>query len=176
MAVKTIEVRKGREKLNFWERIYLPELLRGLGVALRHFFVNTFTRKNRYTVTVRYPEQKKVYPERFRGIHRLMQRDDGQVRCVACMCCATVCPAEAIEIVAGEHEDPEIEKRPVVFNIDWMRCVYCGYCVEACPCDAIRMDSRTHPVPVACRDITTIEKQDLLARGGTSIAVQGGSK
>ena len=91
--------------------------------------------------TVQYPEEKVTYPERFRGLHRLMLRDDGAVRCVACMCCPTVCPAHCITIIPEESDSKGIEKRPAMFEIDELRCVVCGLCVEACPCDAIRMDT-----------------------------------
>jgi len=57
--------------------------------------------------------------------------------------CATVCPASCITIEAEESEDPNIQKRPVVFEIDISRCIFCGFCVEACPVDAIRMVAST---------------------------------
>ena len=56
------------------QRVYLPEVIRGLGVTAKHFFANLFSRK--YTVTVEYPEQKLKYADRHRGLHRLMLRDD----------------------------------------------------------------------------------------------------
>ena len=84
----------------------------------------------------------KPIPEGYRAEHRLMLRPDENIRCTACMLCATACPAECIEIVAGENPDPKIEKYPVVYNIDLLRCVFCGLCEEACPCDAIRMDTK----------------------------------
>ncbi|MBI3070613.1 MAG: NADH-quinone oxidoreductase subunit I [Deltaproteobacteria bacterium] len=154
------------------ESSYLTETLKGLSITLRHFLENTLTRKN--TVTLNYPEEKKPYPERFRGLHRLMKRDDGQVRCVACMCCATVCPAHCIKIEAGEHDDHRIEKFPIEFSIDWLRCVYCGLCVDACPCDAIRMDTGEHPKPQIDRNGFLTTKIDLMKLGGPSVAVQGG--
>ena len=96
------------------------------------------------------PRRRCTYPERFRGLHRLMLRDDGAVRCVACMCCPTVCPAHCITIVPEETGNGN-EKRPAIFEIDELRCVVCGLCVEACPCDAIRMDTGEHAHPTEKR-------------------------
>ena len=115
-----------------------------------------------------------TYPERFRGLHRLMLRDDGQVRCVACMCCPTVCPAHCITIVAEETRQRPIEKRPAIFEIDELRCVVCGLCVEACPCDAIRMDTGVHAPSDRPRVDAILGKNDLMSRGTPSIATQGG--
>lgn len=154
------------------QRLYLPEILKGLGVTMRHFFANVFSRK--YTVTVEYPEKKAAYPERFRGLHRLMHREDGQVRCVACMLCPTVCPAHCITIVAEDTGDGK-EKRPALFEIDELRCVVCGLCVEACPCDAIRMDTGVHAAVVDQRGDAVLGKVDLMQRGTLSKATQGGA-
>jgi NADH-quinone oxidoreductase subunit I len=169
---KVVSLQRG-----LWEQLYIPELIRGLGVTLRHFFVNTFG--GREIVTVRYPEEKRRYPARFRGVHRLMRRADGTVRCVACMMCSTICPAQCITIVAGERSggspDQPIEKYPVTFEIDELICVVCGMCVEACPCDAIRMDSGIHFPPVEHRYEALMAKEDLHRLGGANIARQGGA-
>jgi NADH-quinone oxidoreductase subunit I len=103
-----------------------------------------------------------------------MLRDDGQVRCVACMMCPTVCPAHCITIVPEEAPDGRIEKRPKIFEIDELRCVVCGLCAEACPCDAIRMDTLDHAKPTYRRVDAILDKEELMSRGTTSIAVQGG--
>lgn len=129
---------RGR-KLTLWERAYVPEIIRGLGITARHFFKNLIFMNRR--MTVEYPEQKHKLPIGYRAEHRLMIRPDGQIRCTSCMCCSTICPADCIEIVAEESPDKKVEKRPAVFNINILRCVFCGLCVEACPCDAIRMDT-----------------------------------
>ena len=153
------------------QNAFLPEIVRGLGVTMRHFFSNIIGRK--YTETIEYPDEKAPYPERNRGLHRLMIRDDGQVRCVACMCCPTACPAHCITIVAEEAPDGSIEKRPRIFEIDELRCVVCGLCVEACPCDAIRMDTGTHALPVYQRGDAVLGKVDLLKMAAKSVARQG---
>lgn len=144
------------------ERVYLPALFAGLKVTTRHFVNNLFGRKE--TVTISYPDVKIPYSPRWRGQHRLLHREDGEPRCVACFMCSTACPARCIHIVAGEHEDKGREKFPVRFEIDELRCIYCGMCEEACPCDAIRMDTGTHAAPVYDRADAWVDKEILLAR------------
>ncbi len=161
------------------QQMYLPAIAEGLGITFRHFMKNWMgnlfgQRAKTDIVTVEYPEQKIPYPERHRGLHRLMQRDDGQVRCVACMMCPTVCPAHCITIVPEEAADGTIEKRPRIFEIDELRCVVCGLCAEACPCDAIRMDTLEHAKPTYHRHGAVLDKEELLSRTAPSIATQGG--
>lgn len=148
------------KKLSFRDSIYVWEVLRGLGVTLRHLVHNLLHTSD--MVTLQYPEQKRVYGERFRGRHRLTQRADGSPRCVACQMCSTVCPADCITIVAAEHEDPAIEKYPASFEIDLLRCVYCGLCEEACPCDAIRMDTGIYEIAADRREKFVVDKDFLL--------------
>lgn len=156
-----VGVRQVSRDVGVSDRLYVPAIASGLGATIRHFFTNVFGRE-KYTQTVQYPDQKAEYPERFRGMHRLVPREDGAPRCVACFMCQTACPARCIRIVAGEADDSNIEKFPVVFEIDELRCVVCGLCVEACPCDAIRMDSGFHPPPVVSRQSADVGKFDLL--------------
>ncbi|MEZ4363132.1 MAG: NADH-quinone oxidoreductase subunit I [Kofleriaceae bacterium] len=185
--VRTIQVVRPENA----DTTYLAATATGLAITIRHFAKNLFLPRRSAKVlgqggappdvklrndieTVQYPEEKVQYPERFRGLHRLMLREDGAVRCVACMCCPTVCPANCITIVPEESDDPSIEKRPAVFEIDELRCVVCGLCVEACPCDAIRMDTMMHAHPVEERWQAIENKTSLLSRGVKSIATQGG--
>jgi NADH-quinone oxidoreductase subunit I len=187
--VRTIEVDRPAPE----DTSLLAATAKGLGITLKHFAKNFFGLRRKAAdlgkggapppadawyrndiETVQYPEEKVDYPERFRGLHRLMLRDDGAVRCVACMCCPTVCPAHCITIIPEESDAKSIEKRPAVFEIDELRCVVCGLCVEACPCDAIRMDTGEHAPPVYERGDAIETRESMLARGIRSIAVQGG--
>jgi len=185
--VRTVQVARPTPQ----DASFLAATAKGLGITLKHFARNLFlplrSAKSRARAgaptdeawkneieTVQYPEEKVTYPERFRGLHRLTLREDGAVRCVACMCCPTVCPAHCITIVPEESDSKSIEKRPAIFEIDELRCVVCGLCVEACPCDAIRMDTGMHAHPVEERADAIETKESMLARGVKSIAKQGG--
>jgi len=141
---------KVNRKLSPIHEIYITEVVRGLWITAGHFARNMFGHVlglfgakygNATTVTVQYPEARFPISERYRTRHRLLTHADGSPRCVACMCCETICPAHCIYIVAGEYPDRRIEKYPVRFEIDLARCIWCGFCVEACPEDAIRMDT-----------------------------------
>jgi len=166
-----------RPQRNVAVQSYVPEVARGLGITMGHFFRNTkelaFGQRPDPSIesidagvsTVSYPEQRRPYPVRFRGVHRLTHRSSGSPRCVACLCCSTACPAQCIYIEAGEYPegDPRrgYERFPTKFVIDELRCVFCGFCVEACPCDAIRMDTGMHAPPYDSRD-QFIYDRDLL--------------
>jgi NADH-quinone oxidoreductase subunit I len=165
----TVKVVPRPETLN--KQMMLGGVLKGLAVTVRHFFTNVATGAD--IATLEYPEKKMEYPERNRGLHRLMHREDGSVRCVACMCCPTACPAHCITIIPEETGNPN-EKRPAIFEIDELRCIVCGLCVEACPCDAIRMDTKEHAHPTDRRSQAILGKVNLMSKGTASIATQGG--
>ena len=162
-------------ELSFGERFYVREAVKGMTVLARHFFRNLFGYRDpnpdvmarqgpgvNLVSTINYPEERKAYPEGYRGMHRLVPRVDGRPRCVACYMCATACPAQCIYIEAGEYDDQAIEKYPIRFEIDELRCIVCGFCVEACPKDAIRMDTGTHAPAVLSRPLAVFDKQALL--------------
>jgi NADH-quinone oxidoreductase subunit I len=128
----------------------LKELLRGGWITARHFAVNMVFHtlrlfgvrtKRRGAVTIQYPDERKELSPRHRSLHRIVPREDGKPRCVACMLCVTVCPSECLFVEAAEDDDPEVQKYAARFVVDLNRCCFCGFCVEACPVDAIRMDT-----------------------------------
>lgn len=126
----------------------LGGILKGLKVTFSHFIKNLLFGKRGNIVTVEYPEERIKYGPNYRGVHRLLKREDGTPRCVACYMCQTICPALCIKITATERTPGHpLEKMPAEFIIDELRCVVCGLCVEACPEDAIRMDSGIHMPP-----------------------------
>ncbi|HTL47151.1 MAG TPA: NADH-quinone oxidoreductase subunit I [Verrucomicrobiae bacterium] len=169
MAIKTKIMQ--RPKMTFWEQIYLPEIIKGVWITSGHFWKNMFFhtmhtlglfKAVRAAVTIMYPEERRAAALRSRTRHRLTKRADGSTRCVACMMCETVCPARCITIVAEEHPDPTIEKRPASFDIDLGKCVYCGFCVEACPEDAIRMDTKIVDTSAYSREGMKLDIVELL--------------
>lgn len=145
---------KRREEMSFLERIYLVEvtkgviitfsrLLRNLSFHILHLF--GLFKGTEADVSVQYPNERRAYPDRYRGRHRLTLKENGDIKCTSCFLCATACPARCIYIEPAEHDVATIEKFPHRYEIDTLLCIYCGYCVEACPVDAIRMDTGLHP-------------------------------
>lgn len=140
------------------ERLYLPQIISGLGTTLRHMF----NKKKRDEVVTAYPEEKrKQRIDNYRGVHRLNKDPDGRVACVACFMCSTACPAHCIHIEAGVSPWPDREKYPVKFDIDELRCIYCGMCEEACPCDAIELTPH-YDLVARSREEMVFDKEKLL--------------
>ncbi len=141
-------------------------LLKGLGITLKHF-TDTFTddrRKepSRYEgsiklddrrriidqpitqeglLTIQYPEERRLLPERFRYIPMLVYDTEvGEDRCTACGICAKVCPPQCIWIVRDMDDQGKPVTRPAEFYIDAAVCMSCSFCTEFCPFDAIKMN------------------------------------
>jgi NADH-quinone oxidoreductase subunit I len=122
------------KKMTLAERLYLPGIISGMIITMKHFFGKK--------TTVRYPEKKRDVSEIYRGKHVLKRDDEGRERCTACGLCAVACPAEAITMVAAERQPGEEhlyreEKYARIYEIDMLRCIFCGLCEEACPKEAI---------------------------------------
>jgi len=122
---------KIKNHFGIFQRFYFIEIFKGLMITIRHML---FTK----TVTIQYPEERRQYSERYRGMHYI-KSVNGVENCTACMLCPTVCPAECIHIEAGERADKE--KYPIRFEVDVLRCCFCGMCEEACPKDAIKLSN-----------------------------------
>jgi NADH-quinone oxidoreductase subunit I len=122
------------KEMTLAEQLYLPGIIKGMGITLKHFF----RKKN----TIQYPEEKREFSPVYRGRHILMRDENGAERCTACGLCALACPAEAITMVAEERKKGEEhlyreEKYASTYEINMLRCIFCGLCEEACPKEAI---------------------------------------
>ena len=161
-------------KLGAMRMIYLPEILSGMWITLKHLFGK---RKGRDHFVLQYPEERREAPEtyqhgqkaglnlnsdQYRGLHRLNRDEKGNVACVACYMCSTACPANCIHIESGEAPWDYREKYPVKFEIDELRCIYCGMCEEACPVNAIELAYEYDKVGYT-REEMVFDKEALLA-------------
>jgi NADH-quinone oxidoreductase subunit I len=155
-------------QMNALEGVYLPEVIKGFGTTLRHFF--TSFGNGRTSRTLQYPEERREqYPpeqggievRNFRGVHRLNRDEQGRVKCVACMMCPTICPARCIHIEAAESPWDDREKYPKKFEIDELRCIFCGMCEEACPVDAIELTPEYDMVGLSRQEMV-FDKEKLL--------------
>ncbi|MGB9616298.1 MAG: NADH-quinone oxidoreductase subunit NuoI [Desulfomonilaceae bacterium] len=126
-------------------------LIQGLKLTLKYFFSKK--------ITLQYPEQKWDVAPRWRGRHVLTTHASGKIKCVACMLCATVCPANCISIEAAA--EPDNRKYPEKYSIDLGRCIFCGFCVEVCPKEAIIM-STAYELSEYSREDLILDKQRLL--------------
>jgi NADH-quinone oxidoreductase subunit I len=150
-----------RKKLNWRERFYLPAIIGGFKVSLRHFF--------KRKVTLQYPEERWMVPAGYRGAPYLVTDQAGRTKCVSCQLCEFVCPPKAIRIIPpgteGAAEAGNVEKAPREFEINMLRCIFCGYCQEVCPEEAIFL-MKDYSLTGASRDEMIYNKEKLLALGG----------
>lgn len=105
--------------------------LLGMMVTLRYFL--------KKSVTMRYPEEKCVMPQRYRGVVSLIiDKKTGKHRCIACLSCVRICPNYSLQVECGVDE---LKKRyPKKFTFQLGQCMFCGLCVESCPTNALEMN------------------------------------
>ncbi len=134
------------KKYSFTERIYLYEIVKGLGLTWKHFVKNFAFSLKRGPHTVptcwQYPEDRREISPVFRGEHLLLLDDQGREKCVGCGMCERVCPAKCITVKRGKVEEGQEGKYAgktycEEFKIDLLRCIFCGFCEETCPKGAI---------------------------------------
>ncbi len=81
--------------------------------------------------TTRFPGQPHVPYPNFRGLPKFHEE-----RCVGCLACEQVCPAEAIahqDIIEETTEGRKMAKRILIHYTD--TCIFCGQCEAACIAD-----------------------------------------
>ena len=159
---------------------YLPEIFRGVGVSMKHFFDNTreMVRGERPDpVLERYDDgiTHHLLSGAEAPVPRALPRHppaDARARTGARAAWrASAAPRRARPSASSSRRastpratsGAATSAIPVKFVIDELRCIFCGYCVEACPCDAIRMDTGMHAVPYDSRDQFIYERDLLMA-------------
>ena len=99
-------------------------ILKGLGVTIRQI--------PKKKVTLQYPEQRPVWPERYRGVHEFIPD-----LCIVCNQCARICPTSCISLTG--YRDDNKKMRIETYDINFEICILCDLCTEVCPTEAIRM-------------------------------------
>jgi len=77
--------------------------------------------------TIRYPKQKPVIPERFRGKHLWDEK-----MCIFCLLCEKQCPTSAIKI----------DRERKTYTVDLGNCIFCGRCEQVCPTNAVKLGKK----------------------------------
>jgi NADH-quinone oxidoreductase subunit I len=114
-------------------------VLKGFGITIKNMF--------RPVITVQYPEQRLVIPERARWAVRHTYDDNGVSKCTACLICVKECPDDVLRIFTTPKEGGGKRIDAYVYEVG--ACMMCGLCVAACPYDAIEM---SHEFELATRD------------------------
>jgi NADH-quinone oxidoreductase subunit I len=97
--------------------------VKGMGVTIKHIY--------RKPVTLQYPDERQVMPERFRGfVHNDM------TKCDSCNICAKLCPVDCIYI---ESVGKGKERMMTRYAIDYNKCIWCSLCTENCHTGSITM-------------------------------------
>ena len=131
---------------SFWGE--LVDLCSAVGRAMRVTFVNFF----RKPVTVHYPDVKRDYPDRFRGVLALTyDKETGEENCIGCRLCEYICPPQVIKVEMLKAEKRNFAK---TFTLELYACEFCELCVQVCPTDAIIM--------MKSFDVATSDRRELL--------------
>jgi len=131
---------------SFWKDLgdLVGAVRRAMGITFLNFF--------RKPVTVHYPEVKRVYPDRFRGVLALTyDKETGEENCIGCRLCEYICPPQVIKVEMLKAEKRNYAK---VFTLELYACEFCELCVQVCPTDAIIMTKSF--------DLATSDRRELL--------------
>ena len=126
-----------RAKLTWSERLYIPSILNGFKVTMRHFFswkrskvYGDKQKSYRAKTTMQYPEEKWDVPTGYRGAPYLVKDVDNKTKLVSSQLCEFVCPPRAIRITppgaegAVEREAPA--QQPAALQFDTLVAISCA--------------------------------------------------
>jgi len=101
----------------------VTSVAKGMQITIKHIY--------RKPVTLQYPDERQVMPERYRGfVHNDM------TKCDSCNICAKLCPVDCIYI---ESEGKGKERMMTRYAIDYNKCIWCSLCTENCHTGSITM-------------------------------------
>lgn len=133
-----------------------------LALAVRRAMAVTLRNLFRRPVTVMYPDTRRPYPDRFRGVLALTyDRETGEENCIGCRLCEYVCPPQVIKVEMLKAEKRNFAKS---FTLELYACEFCELCVQVCPTDAIVM-LRTFDLATSDRRELLLDKDRLHALG-----------
>ncbi len=134
------------------------ELVRAVGKAMGV----TLRNLGRKPVTLMYPDVKRQYPERFRGVLALTyDKETGEENCIGCRLCEMICPPQVIKVEMLKQKERNYAK---TFTLELYSCEFCELCVQVCPTDAIVM-LRTFDLATSDRRELLLDKDRLHALG-----------
>lgn len=123
--------------MNYFKNIFetIFSVLGSLKIVFKHYFSKQ--------VTIQYPEEKEILPERSRM--RLFNDVDN---CISCTLCVLACPVQCIYLKSTPKEEGEeilltdngmpIKQNLTQYTIDTSLCCYCGLCSSVCPTGSLK--------------------------------------
>jgi len=107
--------------IDIWDTV--TSVSKGMLITIKHIY--------KKPVTLQYPQERQVMPERYRGfVHNDIPT------CDACNICAKLCPVDCIYI---ETEGKGKERMMTRYAIDYNKCIWCSLCTENCHTNSITM-------------------------------------
>ncbi len=112
-------------------------MTRIFGTGILRSLLLSFRQQRRGAITVQYPHEKLVLPERARWAVEIKPHDGIEHMCTGCRACEKACPDYVIRL----DITTDVDRSKVIdrWHYEIGACMMCGLCVEACPFDAIRM-------------------------------------
>lgn len=101
------------------------------------------------TVTIRYPYDKPLVTESFRGAIEI-----DPAKCVGCGACTRICPPKALTLVQ--------EGNTLILRYFVGRCIFCGMCADVCPEKAITITKEFELATDQIHDLYTDVEHELV--------------